>query len=664
LGIERRVRNLKFSLDNFTKFMKKVTILFAIFVVLNFKARAEFYLLSSPRTSIIADGLKVVKEGILLGESGGSSSFNGIYLDNEGNFNFIPKILGGFKITDFDADDTYYYALTYNTINNQGGLFKITKDFKNYWNIGLKATLRKVHQFKDKVYVGGTVHGCYVVNKDGSGLMQILGDGYFGPYIDDIKSNSNNVYVLSRGNLYKVDYNTNQKTQIIFGQRPSFIEVDDSKIYATATNKFFYLSFDNKVTNEKTFPSNVVYMKKYKNYILLAEGTNTTTYFWFSNDSGLNFYKSKTQLPADYQIKGVEFIGGNELTLYINFNYYGIYKAKLNFDFSDTRLFRPPFDYKSSDDLLDKITSYFDHRYPYLGNLTEPIEYANTTLNFLGKELPKPYIYYSSHDGIDFGLPMNSPIYAVSDGVAEYFYQNGGLGNTIQISHPNGYLTVYGHLSDENLITKNSKVSVTKGQKIGKVGMSGNTNGPHLHFTTYKGSKILNNKIDPFGWQGNFIDPWSAPSKFLWESNPYSQTYQINFAKANQINIGNLSILNSIYQTGVPSNILISKTPPIFDVKNYSYFQNSSYSFAIENFLGYSETIPNIVKLKFYGFKSFEDEKNYSIWKNSTGKLEKIESNFEPNSGSLTTYTELNADYLILKNNYQKILTKNSFKTK
>lgn len=643
--------------------MKKVTIFLTLILILNTRARAEFNFLSSPRSSIIADGMKITKGGILLGEASSSNFFNGIYLDTEGNLNFTPKILGGYKITDFAEDDNYYYATTFNTINNLQGLFKITKDFKNYWNIGIKATLRKVHQYKDKVYVGGTVHGCYVVNKDGTGLTQIVGDGYYGPYIDDIKSNSSNVYVLSRGNLYKVDYSSNQKTQLIFGQRPSFIEVDDSKIYATASNKFFYLGFDNQVSNEKIFPNTVTYMRKFQNYIIVAESTSSVTYFWFSNDYGKNFYKSKTETPSVYQIKGVEFIGGKELTLYFNFNYYGIYKAKLNFDFSDSKLFRPPFDYKTADDLLDKITSYFDHRYPYLGNLSEAPEFSKTTLNFLGKELPEPYIYYSSHDGIDFGLQLNSPVYAVSDGVAEYFYQASGLGNAIQISHPNGYLTVYGHLSDENLITKTSKVSVSKGQKIGKVGMSGNTNGPHLHFTTYKGIKSLNNKLDPFGWQGNFLDPWTGPSKLLWENGSSDQTFQLNFSKANQFNIGNVSVFNLLLQTTIPTNLLVSKVPPIFDVKNYTYFSNSSYSFGIENFLGTSETIPNVVKLKFYGFNSFEDERNYSIWKNSGGKIQKIETVFEPNSNSLTTFTDLNADYLILKNNYQKISTKNSFKT-
>ena len=132
--------------------MKKVTILFAIFVVLNFKARAEFYLLSSPRTSIIADGLKVVKEGILLGESGGSSSFNGIYLDNEGNFNFIPKILGGFKITDFDADDTCFIfaAVLFCTFRT---FFWSGAAHAKHWNAGAVKKLRAGRRADEPVFI-------------------------------------------------------------------------------------------------------------------------------------------------------------------------------------------------------------------------------------------------------------------------------------------------------------------------------------------------------------------------------------------------------------------------------------------------------------------------------------------------------------------------------
>jgi len=639
-----------------------MTFLFIFIFFFIGRVKAELTIFDFPRAQIIADNIEIVKNGILLGENSGASAFNGLYIDTEGNLNFQPKILGNLKITDIVEDDNYYYATSFNTYNGQQGLFKIAKDFKSYSNIGIKATLRKVMQFKNKVYVGGTVHGSYVVNKDGTGLTQIIGDGYYGPYIDDIKSNSNDVFILSRGNLYKIDYISNTKSIIYYGVRPSFIEVDDERIYTVSGNKFQIYNFKTGTSsNEKFFPNQISYLKKYKNYIFIAETNTTTTTFWFSNDNGITFYKSNKTVPAVYQVRNIEAVGEKELTLYFNFNYYGSFKGKLIFDFDEPKLFEVPFNYKNSNDLYDKITSYFDHRFPFLGKQVEDPTISKTTLNFLGKELPEPYLYYSSHDGIDFGLPLNSPIYAVESGEASYFYQEGGLGNTIMISHPNGYITIYGHLSGEDLVTK-SKTTVTKNQKIGKVGMSGNTNGPHLHFTTYKGTKNLNNKVDPFGWFGNFTDPWSTQSSYLWKIKPEKLSYQLNLSKANQINIESVSIVNNLNISSAPSNLIVNKVPPVFDSNNYIYKENTSYQFGIYTFLGEIQNIENIVRLKFAGFTSYEDEKNYSIWKISNNSFEKQESIYDPYSKSINTFSNLSGDYLILKNNYKKIISKSNFK--
>ena len=641
---------------------KAMTFLFIFIFFFIGRVKAELTIFDFPRAQIIADNIEIVKNGILLGENSGASAFNGLYIDTEGNLNFQPKILGNLKITDIVEDDNYYYATSFNTYNGQQGLFKIAKDFKSYSNIGIKATLRKVMQFKNKVYVGGTVHGSYVVNKDGTGLTQIIGEGYYGPYIDDIKSNSNDVFILSRGNLYKIDYISNTKSIIYYGVRPSFIEVDDERIYTVSGNKFQIYNFKTGTSsNEKFFPNQISYLKKYKNYIFIAETNTTTTTFWFSNDNGITFYKSNKTVPAVYQVRNIEAVGEKELTLYFNFNYYGSFKGKLIFDFDEPKLFEVPFNYKNSNDLYDKITSYFDHRFPFLGKQVEDPTISKTTLNFLGKELPEPYLYYSSHDGIDFGLPLNSPIYAVESGEASYFYQEGGLGNTIMISHPNGYITIYGHLSGEDLVTK-SKTTVTKNQKIGKVGMSGNTNGPHLHFTTYKGTKNLNNKVDPFGWFGNFTDPWSTQSNYLWKIKPEKLSYQLNLSKANQINIESVSIVNNLNISSAPSNLIVNKVPPVFDSNNYIYKENTSYQFGIYTFLGEIQNIENIVRLKFAGFTSYEDEKNYSIWKISNNSFEKQESIYDPYSKSINTFSNLSGDYLILKNNYKKIISKSNFK--
>lgn len=84
-------------------------------------------------------------------------------------------------------------------------------------------------------------------------------------------------------------------------------------------------------------------------------------------------------------------------------------------------------------------------------------------------------------NGIDLGCRIGTPVVAAASGtvIAAKLGWNGGYGNMIIISHPNGTQTVYGHLS---------KISVSNGQDVGSgevIGATGNTGqstGPHLHF--------------------------------------------------------------------------------------------------------------------------------------------------------------------------------------
>lgn len=85
-------------------------------------------------------------------------------------------------------------------------------------------------------------------------------------------------------------------------------------------------------------------------------------------------------------------------------------------------------------------------------------------------------------NGIDFGAPIGNPVYSSAEGrviLAKMGGYNGGYGNYIIISHDNNIQTVYGHLSQVNVIAGQS---VSQGQLIGKVGNTGRSTGPHLHF--------------------------------------------------------------------------------------------------------------------------------------------------------------------------------------
>jgi LysM repeat protein len=86
------------------------------------------------------------------------------------------------------------------------------------------------------------------------------------------------------------------------------------------------------------------------------------------------------------------------------------------------------------------------------------------------------------HNGVDLGAPVGTPIVASASGtviVSKSGGYNGGYGTYVVISHGNGTQTLYSHMST-NLVSVGQ--TVTQGQHIGAVGMTGKTSGPHLHF--------------------------------------------------------------------------------------------------------------------------------------------------------------------------------------
>ena len=99
------------------------------------------------------------------------------------------------------------------------------------------------------------------------------------------------------------------------------------------------------------------------------------------------------------------------------------------------------------------------------------------------------------HRGIDFAAPAGSEVVAVAAGVVTYSKERFGYGKTVEINHGNGYVTRYAH--NENLKVKAGD-TVKKGDPIAKIGSTGRSTGPHLHF------EVLS--------QGRAVDPMSFVS--------------------------------------------------------------------------------------------------------------------------------------------------------
>lgn len=83
------------------------------------------------------------------------------------------------------------------------------------------------------------------------------------------------------------------------------------------------------------------------------------------------------------------------------------------------------------------------------------------------------------HNGIDYGLPSSTPVFAAHAGKAWSGYEAGGYGNYVFVTTGN-VQTVYGHLSQVVV----GYQDVAEGQLIGYSGNTGNSSGPHLHFGT------------------------------------------------------------------------------------------------------------------------------------------------------------------------------------
>lgn len=92
----------------------------------------------------------------------------------------------------------------------------------------------------------------------------------------------------------------------------------------------------------------------------------------------------------------------------------------------------------------------------------------------------------SAHEGLDFAAPFGTPIWAASGGVVRTATYQGGFGNLIEIDHGDGLVTRYAHA--KVLLVKKGDL-VARGQLIARVGSTGLSTGPHLHFEVRKHDK-------------------------------------------------------------------------------------------------------------------------------------------------------------------------------
>lgn len=93
------------------------------------------------------------------------------------------------------------------------------------------------------------------------------------------------------------------------------------------------------------------------------------------------------------------------------------------------------------------------------------------------------------HSGLDFKAPIGTPIYAAATGTVTFAGWKGGYGKTIEITHGNGLMTRYAHMSR---FSAAAGQKVAAGATIGAIGNTGRSTGPHLHFEVRINQRAVN----------------------------------------------------------------------------------------------------------------------------------------------------------------------------
>lgn len=131
---------------------------------------------------------------------------------------------------------------------------------------------------------------------------------------------------------------------------------------------------------------------------------------------------------------------------------------------------------------FDQIRENADKQKDKLAHIPSviPINIKDYTMSS-GYGIRRDPIYGSRkfHEGLDFAAKSGTSVYATADGTVVQADRRGGYGNCIDIDHGYNYLTRYAHLSE--ILVKDGQ-EVKRGELIGKVGSTGKSTGPHLHY--------------------------------------------------------------------------------------------------------------------------------------------------------------------------------------
>lgn len=129
-----------------------------------------------------------------------------------------------------------------------------------------------------------------------------------------------------------------------------------------------------------------------------------------------------------------------------------------------------------------RLVGFTPMGYPHKGRISS--NYGHRENPFTGENI-------ESHKGLDIKGSYGEIVKTTANGTVKFANRRGGYGNCVIINHGNGFETYYGHLS-KIAVKQGQKVSA--GQVIGKIGSTGRSTGPHLHYEVHRNGKIVNPK--------------------------------------------------------------------------------------------------------------------------------------------------------------------------
>lgn len=225
----------------------------------------------------------------------------------------------------------------------------------------------------------------------------------------------------------------------------------------------------------------------------------------FKEGFGINSPSKVLYDIGNYLIQGlVNGLNGDTLMAFVN-NMIGKMKdAFSNGKFSILKIIEM---------LGDGATKLFEKMGIKLGNLSGALfgqggmlfpSDTHTLTSYFGYRNDTGGVGSTYHQGIDIGAAYGEPIYAAMPGQVEIAGSYGGYGNAVKIDHGGGLETLYGHMS---AVAVDPGAPVAQGQIIGFVGSTGNSTGPHLHFSVL----VNGEQVDPL----SFFPGFSVGSRYI-----------------------------------------------------------------------------------------------------------------------------------------------------